>query len=98
MQKVVVTTLDTYLPPLPHENTNSVSLESLNDEALWQLARNVISSQQQKQLSTLLEKNQLGRLTNAEEAMLDKLSEEADQRMLRNRVAYVLLKQRGYEL
>lgn len=98
VQKVVVTTLDTYLPPLPDENVSLTSLESLNDEGLWQVARRVISPDQQKQLSALLEKNQLGRLTNVEEAMLNKLSEEADQRMLRKAKAYVLLKQRGYEL
>ena len=98
VQKVVIRTLDTYLPPLPHEKTSLASLESLNDEALWQVACSVISPVQQKQLSELLEKNKQGLLSNTEEAMLTKLCEEADQRMLRKAQAYVLLKQRGYQL
>ncbi len=98
VQKTVLKTLDTYLPPLPSEKTSLPSLENLNDEALWQVARSVIKPDQQKQLSGLLEKNKLGTLTNAEEAMLTELCEEADQRMLRKAQAYVLLKQRGYQL
>ena len=43
-------TFDTYLPPLPREKISLASLESLNDEALWQVACSVISPVQQKQL------------------------------------------------
>ncbi len=75
-----------------------VTLETLDDQALWQAARGTASPQQQAQHRLLLEKNRSDTLTPAEQETLARLRQDADRLMLRKAYAYVLLKWRGYRL
>ena len=103
LEKVVAQTLESNIPPLPDTlppvmRDALVALEALSDEALWQVARSVVSPEQQEQHHLLLEKNKAGTLTEAEHESLTRLREDADLLMLRKAYAYVLLKWRGYRL
>jgi len=103
LEKVIVQTLETGIPTLPDDLSEVmrkalIELESLSDEALWQVARSSVSLGQQRQHSGLLEKNQLGTLTESERERLAQLRQAADTLMLRKAYAYVLLKWRGYRL
>lgn len=103
VENVVDQTLTAGIPPLPDNipddaSTELVALESLNDEALWQVAQDVMRAEKQAQLSQLLEKNKLATLSETETAKLTELQTEADQLMLRKAYAYVLLKWRGHRL
>jgi hypothetical protein len=103
VENVVDQTLTAGIPPLPDNipddaSTELVALESLNDEALWQVAQDVMRAEKQAQLSQLLEKNKLATLSETETTKLTELQTEADQLMLRKAYAYVLLKWRGHRL
>lgn len=103
LENVVVQTLDSGVPPLPDNlpqemRGDLLALEDLDDDTLWQVARGVISLEQQEQISLLLEKNRLGTITESERTTLAQLRREADRLMLRKAYAYVLLKWRGYRL
>jgi hypothetical protein len=103
VENLVVQTLDASVPPLPDDlpkemRGDLLALESLDDESLWQVARSVVSPEQQAQHSLLLEKIRLGSITEPERATLTQLRQNADQLMLRKAYAYVLLKWRGHRL
>lgn len=103
VEEVVTQALISSVPPLPEnlpENMRAdlLALEKLSDEALWEVARSVVSQKQHEQHSELLEKNRSGTITEAERAKLTQLRQEADELMLRKAYTYVLLKWRGYRL
>ncbi len=103
IENLVVQTLDANVPSLPGDLSQEMqddllALESLDDESLWQVARSVVSPEQQAQHSLLLERNRQGSITEQELATLTRLSQKADQLMLRKAYAYVLLKWRGHRL
>ena len=103
LENVVLQTLDSNVLPLPDDLPDEMggdllTLEGLDDDALWQVARSAVSPEQQEQIGLLLEKNRLGIITEPERTTLAQLRQEADQLMLRKAYAYVLLKRRGYRL
>ncbi len=103
IENLVVQTLDANVPSLPGDLSQEMqddllALESLDDESLWQVARSVVSPEQQAQHSLLLKRNRQGSITEQELATLTRLSQKADQLMLRKAYAYVLLKWRGHRL
>jgi hypothetical protein len=103
LEDLVVQTLAAGVPPLPDDlppemRDDLLTLEGMDDDALWQIARSEISPEQQEQHSLLLEKNRSGIITEAEREVLVQLRQEADQLMLRKAYAYVLLRWRGYRL
>jgi len=103
VESLVVQTLDASVPPLPDDlpeemRGDLLALEELDNETLWQVARSVVSPEQQAKHSLLLEKNRRDAITEAERVTLTQLRREADQLMLRKAYAYVLLKWRGYRL
>lgn len=103
LENIVEQTLAANMPPLPETLSEEVrddllALETLNDEALWQVAQSMVSPEQQEQIRLLLEKNSLALITETEQARLTQLQQQADQLMLRKAYAYVLLKWRGHRL
>jgi hypothetical protein len=103
LEDLVVQTLDAGVPPLPDDlpeemRDDLMALESLDTEALWQVARSEVNTEQQELHSLLLERNRLGTITESERATLAQLRQQADQLMLRKAYAYVLLKWRGHRL
>lgn len=103
LENLVIQTLDASVPSLPGDlapemRGDLLSLEGLDDESLWQVARSVVSPEQQVQHSLLLAKNRQGPITEQERATLTRLRQKADQLMLRKAYAYVLLQWRGHRL
>lgn len=74
------------------------SLDRLNDEALWQIARSRRTEADMVQHQKLLDKNAAGTLTEAERNELTRLRTEADRFMLRKGHAAALLRWRGHKL
>jgi hypothetical protein len=100
MKEVLVTILKSSLPSLegvPPEITSELTkLEYLSDKQLWAAARGTLPRPQQRRLSSLLRKNQAGKLAKAEQQALDELISQSERLMLRKARAYALLKWRGY--
>lgn len=74
------------------------SLDRLNDEALWQIARSQRTEADMVRHQLLLDKNAAGTLTEAERQELTRLRTEADRFMLRKGHAAALLRWRGHRL
>jgi hypothetical protein len=74
------------------------ALQTLDDDALWNVARGKLDSVQQTQLETLLARNSAGVLTEEEQEELARLGDETDRLNLRKAQAYALLRWRGFPL
>ncbi|MCK4451394.1 MAG: hypothetical protein KAX26_12465 [Anaerolineae bacterium] len=102
LEAVLVRALKASLPPLdglPSELVEElVELESLDDEALWQVMASRMPAAQQRELDHLLRENQAGTLTEQGWQELDRLQREADRVMLHKARAAVLLRFRGHRL
>jgi hypothetical protein len=103
LESLILQTLDANVPTLPEHlpeavRQDLVDLESLDDEALWKVARSTVDQEHQTQYSLLLEKSRLGTITETEKEMLEASYQTANRHMLRKGYAYVLLKWRGYPL
>ena len=72
-----------------------VALESLDDQALWQVMLESVPLDLQHRLHDLLLCNQAGMLTGSEHEQLAVLQQQADLVMLRKARAAVLLRFRG---
>lgn len=73
-------------------------LKLLNDQELWQAARNRLSEDARSQLEALNAKQQRGKLTTAEKETLEQLVDQYDQAVLLRAEAARLLKERGHEV
>jgi hypothetical protein len=72
-----------------------IALESLDDQALWQVMLESVPLDQQHKLHDLLSRNQESMLTDSERDQLAILQQQADLVMLRKARAAVLLRFRG---
>jgi hypothetical protein len=89
--------LSIQLPPLPPEDQAELdALRHLSDDALWTIAREQVLEEAQARAHTLMDKNSLGTITDAEAAELEKLVQRADRVMLRKAEAATILKKRGF--
>ena len=99
IEELLVSALESSLPPLqglPDEViTDLTALETLDNDALWQVMKETVSPETQAGLSDLLERDSL---TSAEQERLTSLQQEADLVMLRKARAAVLLRFRGKRL
>ena len=74
---------------------NLTALEMLDDQALWEVMREAVPTQLQKELNRLLEQQQTTALTVSDSEHLATLQKQADLVMLRKARAAVLLRFRG---
>ena len=99
VEELLVTVLQAVLPTLeglpPDVVQYLITLESLDDQALWQVILEIVPLDQQRQLHDLLLRNQAGILTDSEREQLALLQQQADLVMLRKARAAVLLRFRG---
>jgi len=87
----------TPLPALPpDEQAELDALVHLSDDALWTFAREQMSPTRQTRLSLLMEGNNKGTLSAAEQAEFDHLIDQGQRLMLRKAQAAALLTERGY--
>ena len=102
IEKVLLTALHSSLPPLDDLSPDFVKeltdLETQRSEELRQVLLETVPLDQQETLDSLLYRNQLGILTNAEQEQLTSLQQAADRIMLRKARAAVLLRFRGERL
>ena len=102
-EEVALHALEVGSPPgwedVPAEfQTDLAALGRLDDQALWQIARDMRSGDDMARHEELLEKNQAGALDETERLELGQLRTEADRFMLRKAHAAALLHWRGYTL
>ena len=99
VEELLVTALQAALPTLeglpPDVMQDLTALESLDDQALWQVMLEMVPLDQQNQLHDLLARNQAGLLIDSEREPLAILQQQADLVMLRKARAAVLLRFRG---
>lgn len=89
--------LSIQLPPLtPDVQAELDALHHLSDDALWTIAREQVPEEAQARAHTLMDKNSLGTITDAEAVELEKLAQRADRVMLRKAEAATILKERGF--
>lgn len=74
------------------------ALQTLDDDALWNVARGKLDAAQQARLETLLARNSAGVLTEVEQEELVHLGDETDRLNLLKAQAYALLRRRGFSL
>jgi len=103
LEQVLVDTLSAVMPPsvddVPVELQEELMvLENLDDETLWETAKNVMSPAHQRKWKRLMQKNKAGTLTSREQHDLEDLIAESERIMLRRAHAYTLLKWRGHRL
>ena len=99
VEELLVIALQAALPTLeglpPDIMPHLIALESLDDQALWQVMLESVPLDQQHKLHDLLSRNQEGMLTDSERDQLAILQQQADLVMLRKARAAVLLRFRG---
>ena len=99
---VLVEALKASLPPLedlpPGLIAELGSLETLDNDALWQVMLSRLPADRQRKLNRLLRKNKTEKMTAADRAELAALQNDADRIMLRKARAAVLLRFRGRRL
>jgi len=102
LETVVLTALQTSLSSLdglPADmQAKLVSLETLDNEALWKVMLERVPADKQQALEALLDKNKAGQLSEIERDQLDALQKSADLTMLRKARAAVLLRFRGLRI
>ncbi|MBI3362218.1 MAG: hypothetical protein HY023_14030 [Chloroflexi bacterium] len=100
LEDFLIERLEEASPPLADDLPSPLreelkALESLDDQALWEVARSILSPAQQRRYSRLLKKNSEGTFTAREREALRELGDEARRLTLRKAHAYMLLKWRG---
>jgi hypothetical protein len=103
VESVVLTSITGNLPPalddVPADLREDLrALQTLDDDALWAIARGKLPPSQQARLEALLARNSASVLTEAEQEELARLGEKTDQLTLRKAHAYALLRWRGFPL
>jgi hypothetical protein len=100
LERLIVKTLSSSLPPLPDDLTPALrdtllALESLSDDELQHIAQATMPDTQYDRLTSLRDLQRERSLTIAEQADLDQLMRDANILVLKKAYAAVLLKWRG---
>ncbi len=103
LEEVVLHALKIGSPPEwdnvpPEFQADLAALDKLDDNTLWQIARNHKTAEEMERYNTLLEGNSNNTLTEAERLELMTLRQEADRFMLLKAQAAVLLRWRGHRV
>jgi len=83
---------------LPEFQMDLAAMDRLNDGILWRIARGRKTPEEMVRYDELLERNQDGLLTDAEQMELQSLRKEADRFMLRKAQAVARLKWRDHQV
>jgi len=101
LEDVILHALRVGSPPIwedvpPEFQTDLASMDKLDDNALWEIARGRKVPADMERYNALLERNQNDSLTEAERLELSTLRTEVDRFMLRKAHATALLRWRGH--
>ena len=103
LETIVLTSITGNLPPslddLPTDLREELrTLQTLDNDALWAVARSELPPAQQAHLKVLLKRNSTGTLADSEQEEMNRMGEEIDRLNLRKAQAYALLRWRGFPL
>jgi hypothetical protein len=103
LEEFLVERLMEAVPPLANDlpsplHEELATLEHLDDDALWQVARSQLPPKRQRLYSRLLTKNSQETITEREKATLHALGDEARLLTLKASHACMLLKWRGHRV
>jgi len=103
LEDIILQALQIGSPPtwkdVPEEfQTDLASLDRLDDNALWQIARSQKTQLEMERYEFLLAKQQNTALTDSERLELDNLRKDSDLFMLRKSQAAAILKWRGHNV
>lgn len=102
VEEVLQASIAHALPPLddvsPEEAASLAQMALLDDAALWQEARAMMSTEEQARLEDLLEQQGSEALSTAETSRLEALLERYGQLTVRKAHAWLLLARRGYHV
>jgi hypothetical protein len=103
LEQFLVERLTESVPPSADDLTPALadelrSMELLEDDALWTIARASLSPAQQRRYDRLLDKNARSALTDREQQTLHAIGEETRLLTLKKAHACLILKWRGHEL
>jgi hypothetical protein len=103
LEEIILQALQIGSPPtwkdVPEEfQTDLASLDRLDDDSLWQVARSQKSQLEMERYESLLSKQQNIELTSPERLELDTLRTDSDRFMLRKSQAAAILKWRGHNV
>jgi hypothetical protein len=91
-------TLSTPLPTLPPDEAAELeALRHLSDDALWTIAREQMPQDVQEQMQILMDKNNLGTITDEEYKALEEYVERGNRLMVRKAEAAGILTDRGHK-
>ena len=103
LEDIILQALQIGSPPpwkdIPEEfQTDLASLDRLDDDSLWQIARSQKTQLEMERYEFLLSKQQDTGLTDSERLELDNLRKNSDHFMLRKSQAAAILKWRGHNV
>jgi hypothetical protein len=103
LEDIILQALQIGSPPtwkdVPEEfQTDLASLDRLDDDSLWQIARSQKTQLEMERYESLLSKQQDTSLTDSERLELDTLRRDGDRFMLRKSQAAAILKWRGHNV
>ena len=103
LEDIILQALQIGSPPtwkdVPEEfQTDLASLDRLDDDSLWQIARSQKTQLEMEPYESLLSKQQNTALTDSERLELDNLRKDSDRFMLRKSQATAILKWRGHNV
>ena len=103
LEAVVFHSIQGNLPPVtddfPAEMQNElVTLQSLSDDAIWNIAKTPVGEEAWQRHQLLLQKNETKALSRAEQQELTQLRQNVDRLVLRRSYALALLKWRGHSV
>jgi hypothetical protein len=103
LEGVLIQSLRGNLPPLvedlpPDLQGELMALQSLDDQALWQVVKATLKPAQWREHQDLLHLNQAGVLSVAQQEELTRLRAAVDRFVFRRSCALAILKWRGYSL
>lgn len=103
LEDIILQALQIGSPPtwkdVPEEfQTDLASLDRLDDDSLWQIARSQKTQLEMERYESLLSKQQNTALTDSERLELDNLRKDSDRFMLRKSQAAAILKWRGHNV
>lgn len=103
LEVIILRSIQGNLPPALddlHPDTHSIvaDLDTMNDDAIWAVAQQSLSTRLWRRHQALLQKLQEFPLSEKEQAELTNLRNKVDHAILRRSYALALLKWRGYTL
>jgi hypothetical protein len=99
LQQHIVDALTEPLPELASdEQAELTALYQLSDDALWTIAREQMPIDAQSRMQELMDRNSMGRITEAERQELNVLVQRGQRLMLRKAEASAILTRRGHRV